>query len=299
MKVFLHFGLQKTGTTVFQQEIFNRFQGLTFYHRPSLRDLIDTIFLEEREKILISDESLFGMPPVGKNFEGEGDWLDRQVTCLRKIGDLEAGRESLEIFPMLSVRRHEHLLLSLYKQHLHQGGTMPLEGSFFDPKNDRGLIKQGQLLFEERIEVMRSHFTTEPFVFMKEELDDNFRGLMEDLADYLDEESLSMEKSDLKVWNRGVGEIQARVLRMLNRLLPHRYSPGPDSFASKLLRKLGLDPRTIAQDKLRFLGGGELERSDQFRDFIVDYYREDWEYTLEFIESTRANVDTGTYELPS
>lgn len=295
MKVFLHFGLQKTGTTVFQQEIFGRFEGISSYDRPSLRPLLQDFLLNDTTKILISDESMFGKPPIGKNYTGDNTWLTDQTTSLKKIGELDARSDSLQIFPMLSLRRHGELLRSLYKQHLHQGGTIDLEGEFFDRKENRGLIRPKDLRFAARIRAVQSSFSTDPFLFLKEELDDNFSGLMKDLADFLGEPIPDLERKQLQTWNRGVRRRQAGILKTLNRLLPHRYSPGPESITSKILRRLGLSPRAIAQNKLDFLGDEDLNYSEEYQTFIEDYYADDWQYTLDTLEETRDRIDVNDY----
>jgi hypothetical protein len=203
--LFIHIGLPKTGTTLFQREIFPRWNNINFLN-SNLEVLVS---MKKNRKYLISNEGLSGRP-----------WVSFKHSDLSWHRDQESFLENLsKLYPdakiMVSFRRHDRYIISLYKQYLHEGGVVEFK-DFFDIEKDDGFIKKRDLLFENIIKLINKYFEHEPFVFIQEELQTNFDELLDDMEIFFDESAPSVNILQLPKKNKGVGYYQAKILLKLN-----------------------------------------------------------------------------------
>ena len=117
-QVFLHVGLHKTGTTFLQYHVFPLLEGVRTLHgwQPA------TALAEgAAPRTLITSENFSGWP-------WGGGWAEQFEARMRSLAALFPRAKAL-----IGFREHAAMLLSLYKQHLHQGdavgpGCKPITG---------------------------------------------------------------------------------------------------------------------------------------------------------------------------
>lgn len=274
MQIFIHFGLHKTGTTFLQQNVFPKFSNIILIRSSNLIKQLNTIFLSNKNKVLISNEGLLGGPLAG-------NWLKNHKIGLKNIS---------KIFPyakiIIAFREHNNLLISLYKQYLQEGGTKRLEGEFFDIENDSGIIKKQDLLFYERIVEIEKYFKEKPFVFKQEELKMNFPQFLYDISKFLNEDPPDIKDIDFTKKNIGVRFYQAKILRNINIFL--NYFPLIKNIVnSYIFRGLRIYPRYICQNRLQFISKKDIKLSGEYQKYICENYNEDWQKINNYIWQTR------------
>jgi len=269
-EVFIHIGMPKTGTTFFQKEVFNKFKNLIFINKQ----ISSKILSSKTDKILISNESLLGNPFCG-------DYLKDDKIGLKKLSKLIPNAKII-----ISFRKHEDMVLSLYKQYLHEGGTQDIN-SFFNSSSSNTILNIRDLLFYKRLELIEKEFNEKPFVYLYEEINNNLEQLITDLSFYLGEETLPIKDINLKKHNVGVGYYQAKLLRLFNKI------GNSNSFLNKIMsnyvtKKLKMDPRSICQNKLRFISKKPLKLNKKQKQLIKKHYEKDWDKIISFIKDQRA-----------
>lgn len=263
----LHIGLHKTGTSYLQRVIFPKFENLHYLHGArELRSLVRDN--PGRGPVLISDESLSG------TFLG-GHWLEEFERNMRAVARLFGDPAVI-----IGFRRHDDLLLSFYKQYLHRGGTGEVS-HLFDPFGGGGLLREEELFFRSRIELLDRLFSR-VFVCTREELRDRPMKLISDLEAFLEGAEFSNEPLTESKKNVGVrGVLQAGLLRSLNRLNARlEQLPGSPTLYNETFRRWKFTPRRICQNRLGFIDSAPLELPEKLGDWLREQYREDWQYVL-------------------
>ena len=266
-KVFLHIGLQKTGTTFLQQQVFPRFEGVSYMKKRFRPRLL----LEGHDTFLVSNEWILGSPLGSRSTS----WLDDHRRALEKLGKLAPDTRLIVCF-----RRHSDLLVSLYKQYLHEGGTATIH-EFFDPKSDSGWIKPRDLFFYPRIKWIEEHFQHRPFVFLFDEIWKHLQSLIDEMGELLGADVPSVDELDRETKNPGVRYYQGKLLRYLNKISE------PLHLKNRWTLALGIDPRSLCQQRLGFLSERPIELEQDVVACIEDMYSEDWELVEDYVESTR------------
>lgn len=288
-EIYLHVGLPKTGTTFLQENVFPHFDELHLVrgYRP-FRSLFEGA---ARRSILLSDESLSG-DPFGPR-SGPGHWAAAFSERMEILASLFPNAHVIVGF-----RRHADLIVSLYKQHLHQGGTRTLEQFWSGGDSDDALLSPRDLGYADRLDEVRARFSGRLFVYTQEELQQDPMYLVGELARFF---GASLERARGAAtaagvsWtghrarrNSGVRGWAATLLRRLNQIDGAiRRLPGSPTLRPRVLRKLRLDPRGICQTWLRPLSRGELTLSGSAREEVERLFAEDWQRVLDRIEATR------------
>lgn len=273
--VILHIGLHKTGTTYLQRVLFPELPGLvSLVSAFRFRDLAAAAARSNR--ILISDEALCGLP-----FRSQRSWLDEFRATVRGLAGL---------FPrahvIIGVRRQDGMLLSLYKQYLHEGGTEPIE-RFFDVRANRGLLRWQDLEWQPRIGLLKNVFGAPPFIYTQEEILNSPSHFVNDLTRFVGLPAVTIETVP-QHRNVGVNALQARLLRFMNRAdRQFRRLPGTPTLNNRVLRKIKLHPRALCQHRLAWISRRPLALPEACARFVACHYQEDWEAALSSMRESR------------
>ena len=262
-KVFYHIGLHKTATTLLQETYFPQLP-ITFIKGtvPYTRVIRE---LESGGVVLFSDENLSGRLFCGNKFSD----FERALSSIKRIHP-DAGI-------IIGFRQHADFLLSAYKQHLHEGGT--LEQRKFFNANDTGLLKARDLRFSNYLSLVREHFSW-MLVYTLEEV-----GRMHEFdrrfSSFLGIEPGSAREEERHA-NVGVRtKLQVHSLRLLNRVnAVVKRGIGVDVLYSKPMKYMRVTPRHICQYRLPHVGAPYL-LDPQLRDFISKEFKEDWNLVLD------------------
>lgn len=283
--IYIHIGMIRTGSTFLGTVVFPKWNDIK--HSRGLMSGRDLVSLKKEQKYLISWANLSGRPwPFAEDLEF-GGWYQQQELFLGNFS---------KFFPdakiMISFRRHDSYILSLYKQYLHLGGVLPFE-KVFDTENDEGIIKKSDLLFKCRVQLVEKFFNDVPFVFLQEELRSNLPALLMDMEKFFMAKAPNVHDLDLRrkraldiagKENRGVGRYQSKVLLKLNKFRKSQLNPnGLLPLDNRYTRRLHIDPRTICQVWLALLlPYRPITLSKRQQDLIRDYYESDWQFILDY-----------------
>lgn len=260
MKVTLHIGLHKTGTTFLQRSVFPALDVNVVRRWEPVHSIWSG------QHLLISDESLSGLP-------FSGDWLSgfkRKVDTVYEF----FGNPSI----IIGFRRHASLVCSLYKQYLHEGGTEGVEYLF--SADDSGLIKHEDIVFQRRIEYLEERFDR-LMIYTQEEMQEDLNGLVKRLASFLGVPVPGMSEIDVAKKNVGLkGERQAHLLRQLNRVNRYLEEKSLPTLYNRFLKRFGLDPRTLCQHRLASFPSEPLRLPAQTRKCLDDEFAGDWQFVL-------------------
>ncbi|WP_372846450.1 hypothetical protein [Pontiella sp.] len=277
-KIYLHIGLHKTGSTHLQTDVFPLL-GLDSVNALVGRR-IDHFGLEASgKKLLISEENLSACPYSGSPPSAlEKPWIERSCNAIRNLAVM---------FPqahvVLGVRRHRGWLLSLYKQYLHQGGLKPFDAFYDIGSRDAGVLKQSDLCFRPRIELLHTLFPNRVFVYDCADLMRNRAAVLGPLCDFLGEEVPDdLWASPPRMANKGVNFHQARLLRMLNHV---------DRF--RRIRRTWTVSRVLCQKILSDWPRRPLELPHDVRKYVDEFYSDDWAYA-----SKSCHKPGGVKEMP-
>jgi hypothetical protein len=276
-EIFIHAGLNKSASTYLQQHVFPLIEDANFF---CFHQNLGTGMLREdlslKKMVVFSDESLLGVPIFTRS-------SSRPEERLNFIQNTKL------LFPhakiIICFREHASFLISLYKQYLHLGGTLRFR-DFFDIKRDRGFISKKDLFFEERIRLIRDNFENAPFLFTDSDLRSDRGNVLKALLQYMGTttELNVFDSISEKRENRGVGLVQSILLRQLNKLAVTQLSPcGLPGLNGRVMRGLGLDPRSLCQSRLSFLSDRELQLPVDVKSFLDQEYSKDWGHVLNSI----------------
>ena len=292
--IFLHVGMHKTGTTFLQQEVFSKWRGVTSVSFAPLNYIIKKMG-ENDNPLLISNEGLAGSPwypwiPWRKGFDLK--WSENRKVCLRNLKALFPDAHIL-----ISFRKHLDLILSYYKQYLHEGGYIGFN-EFFDIDNNRGSLKREDFLFKDIVTEIRKNFSCPDFIFTHEELHGDPDALLADLEKFIGGEAPSGDKKSMKRKNVGVGHYQAKILRALNRVSRSYLNPdGRINLTNKFTVGLGIHPRKLCQQRLAFISKRKLYIGRETEERITEFYRDDWEYTQREVSERKKMLPAGAFRL--
>ena len=175
---------------------------------------------------------------------------------------------------IIGFRKHDALVRSLYKQHLHEGWSASLD-ELFHPDGS-GKIGLEDLYFRERIELCGQHFA-DVLVYTQEELRDNLNGFLKRVSQFLDTPPLTAKEIDQTKRNVGVRtQKQVQLLRTLNRVNGGlKRIPGVPTLNNRLFRRLNITPRALCQRRLTNYGNTPFALPEATEAFLREEYNED------------------------
>jgi len=278
--VFLHIGMHKTGSTFLQREVFPRLPGVHAVVRAE-SSLAGLWKRPVDRTLLISDEGLCGIPwsvPVRRDYSWHAD----------RVGRLQS---AAKLFPNARVivffRRHADFILSLYKQYLHEGGSESLERFF--SLNGNTILEPEELDYRRILALVHELLDPSPLVFTYDEL----RGVDEVVGRITSFMGTPCPPSFARSphHNQSVRGRSAKVLRQLNAVTQSPMNPqGRLPLRGRVFRVLRLDPRTLCQQRLGFLGGADIDFRQGDREAIEARFADDWQAIL---EAKRHRPDSG------
>lgn len=268
--------MHKTGSTFLQRYVFPSIEAVHYLKTPHLVDLSRCM---DSEKLVISSEGLTGIPWRYPGQE-KHSWAEDRAIILRNLKTLFP-----EVYIIIGFRKHADLIRSLYKQYLHEGGYLRLEEFFnFDQEP---IISPRDLHFKEIIVHLGELFGQRIFSFVFDDLKNGER-LMEGLTHFLGVPPITVKKPPGD-YNRGVRDIQSRILRVLNRAANSQLNP--DGFLplnNVFFRRFGLTPRDFCQRRLSTLSEKDIELDPDLKARLDEYYEHDWNEVLEFVQQCRS-----------
>lgn len=278
----VHVGIHKTGTTFLQKEVFPKLREA---HFARWEIDIEEVINEESENLIISNESLSGRPwgienqgymtlgekryNIGGNkMQGNSErntWIDDFEEKIIKISNT---------FPDAGVaicfRKHDEIINSLYKQYILEGGTGRLR-SLFDIERNKGIVKKKDLYYMERVQIIRKYLETEPYVFLYEDIKEDYKSCICEMMTYFDIEKDGIEDTKSRKHNASKGKYRYEIIRAMNKLKVKRNVIG------KLARKKIIDNikyKILDKNILDFEEKQVIKNSTKKK--IRDNYKEDW-----------------------
>jgi len=274
--IYIHIGMHKTGTTYLQTQVFPHWPDVYFVRYALVRDLISR---PSEQKILISDESLSGS--YRNSFVSKkSTWREERILCLHNLAKLLP-----EAHILICFRKHFDMILSLYKQYLHEGGVYEFN-DFFSLEQDC-LIKKDDLNYTEIVDCIKNEFKNSAFLYTYDEME-KINDLIRDMCDFMQTTQFSITKSEIRS-NPGVRKFQAVLLKTFNKLSRTELNPtGIFPFYNRYFRMLQIDPRTVCQKHLRFISKKEIFITDDIKQKIDEYYKQDWNNVIARVLDNRA-----------
>jgi hypothetical protein len=266
--LYFHVGLQKTGTTFLQQEVFPKWEGISYLKA----DLEVLLRLDEKRTYLVSCEGLSGQ-----------NWAhhDMREKSLKRLSEAFPGSRVL-----ISFRKHSGYIVSSYRQYLQRGGALPFD-EYFDLANDRGFMKRDDFQFRRKIDAIEEYFRRTPFVFLHEELRKDIEGLLADMECYIGGRAPAPASISMRQINAGVGYYPAKLLRWLNARTKSELNPdGQYDLNNLVLKRLKLTPRDVCRYWLAFLPSAPFLSESRVR-AIDDFYEIDWAYVCSIASARR------------
>ena len=280
--IFFHIGIHKTGTTFLQREVFPCLTEVEF-----ARSLIniEKLMQARGKPLLISYESLSGRPwgstsggnmmPEEKAHSTYSDSRLERVNRRTWLEDFKFHVENIaRVFPgariLICFRRHDDLIVSMYKQYLKEGGTGGFS-ALYDFQKDTGLIKKIDLRYMDRVHYIEKKVGLKPYVFIFDNLKLSWKVEIKKICSYLGVNERGIEEIRNRRANVGVSQYQSKVLRLMN-MVDYRYS-----LDRWILRKARVyPPWRFCTRVLSFLPDADIEIGKELKNKIRDHYSDDW-----------------------
>lgn len=160
--IYFHVGTGKTGTTFLQYRVFPKFKGIHYIQRTQYKKAIKIIQSTTHPKYLVSRE-----------FDQQ---LEREVRAFAQTLP--------QATPIIVFRRHDSYIASQYRRFVKNGYTAPFS-TFFNLQNDTGYFKQQDLNYYRQIEILEQCFEQKPIVLFYENMKQNPKAFIAQLATHL------------------------------------------------------------------------------------------------------------------
>jgi len=278
-RLVIHIGLHKTGTTYYQRSVWPGWSGVDYAGKPRpkgavsleavVRDMTGPV-------ILLSDETLGGS--LKRSYLDGTRWPELQHSELGALKDRYA--EDYDIAVLVSLRRHDAWILSIYKHYLKYGGVETLE-DFLGLETTPATIPATDMAFMGKVARVEEILGVRPFCFFLEETRLQPQRLSEQLAQFLGVTS-GPDFTRQSLFNEGVNSREASLCRWFNRL-----SVNPGRRGSAALSRNHTRGFTVAR-KLRDLGllggdGAGLEATNTVAEYVKHQFEPDLNASIDYL----------------
>lgn len=163
--IYFHVGLPKTASTFMQRNVFPHFRGIQFVKKHDFKNRDRIIAKTSYNKVLLSIELDLD--------SGSGN------EKMLKVANKYPGTKPIIVF-----RRHGSWVGSKYKYYLRKHGTASFE-EYFHPDKETGVLKDINLQFFKKIELLEAKYGQKPLVMFQEEFQRHPFEAIKVLADYV------------------------------------------------------------------------------------------------------------------
>ena len=270
-EIFFHVGTGKTGTTFLQYHIFPYLKGIHYIQRTKHKNFVNLIKEGKHQRYLISRE------------------YDRQM----EYEVTKYTKELPDTTPIIVFRRHDSYIASQYRRFVKNGFTGSLH-DFFNTDQDSGFFKIHDLNYRRQIELLENRFDKKPLVYIYEELRKEphkfIAQMAEDMNAVADTSNLNLNRK-----HTSYSEKQLKGVLALGKYLDLTKDR---KFKSKFLNflrdmYLGLTRySTLYISALlpeSFFTKEPLMNKEELNQ-VKDYFKEDWEFCLNYSKSNKAEA---------
>lgn len=270
-RLLIHIGLHKTGTTYYQRSVWPNWKAVAYAGKPrpknasSLRAAIADI---KDPLVFLSDETNSGS--LKRAYLQDQTWPQLQSTALENLRDHY--QDNYDIAILVSLRRHDRWILSIYKHYLKYGGVETLE-DFLGLGASPATIPAQDMLFLNKIRRIEDTLGIKPFCFFLEETRLHPRLLSKHIAEFAGVSTGPVFSQDGR-YNEGVNRREATFCRSVNRAIlnPRRVGCG------SLIRN-----GTLGHTAAKFCGelgvfgkdAGKLDLTRRAADFVRTHFTDD------------------------
>ena len=221
MKLYIHIGMPRTGTTFLQQEIFPKIENVNFinfyfhggilFKMATVEKFIDIFanmedinsYIEEDKINLISDEDIYSKIWVQE---------DRRLARIKRIKGFFPNAKII-----FGVRDRDDLLKSLYKKYVMDGGILP-----FDVFKQN--INLAKLDYEEYVDYLFGLFGKQNvYIYRYEEMKKDIDSFVDGICNFLGTNVPPFENVRKNI---GYSPSQIKISLLLNRLFRTYHNPG-------------------------------------------------------------------------
>jgi hypothetical protein len=264
-EVFFHVGMGKVASKFLQYHVFTKLKGIYYIQRTKYRHYPKIIANTSYSKYLVSNE------------------FDRQME--------EATQKIADNFPdakiIIFLRRHDSWMASQYRRRVKNGRAYDFD-EFFDIDNDKGIWKQKDLYFFDKLQFLEKTFKSKPLVLFHEELKNHPYKTIDRIAKYL---GATYNKKDinLKAKHTSYNLKQLKFMKMLSPYLFRQTFKYSNIF---FLRKLQRFYRMIFRYLVLYIAyivpNAWIPKNDlipkESLEKIRAHYKDDWKKCKEYAE---------------
>lgn len=262
-KVYIHVGMQKTGSSWLQKVVFPQVRSHDVIYKESFRDLMYQ--LTDKNKI-ISYENYVGYPHFVAS-RGWNGWLKTRHAAFNNLSAL---------FPcadiILVVRNQVDFVKSLYNQYIKVGGCISF-ADYWQGDGKLALEKQA-LMYEDLLDEMQQYFSGRILVM-------DFELFRKDKQDFLDLISnfvggindINIDGFERQLVNESLSPSQLRAMLCVSRILGNYYNP---SALVSVHNRLFKFVRYLTVRVLSVCFSSNNIEDDQIMEEILHYYADDW-----------------------
>lgn len=150
VRLFLHIGLHKTGTTFLQKNVFSSWSGIHYVGKPYSDQFFEPVLRDEGISAVLMSNEQFSSPPIYPVLLDpalrERPWFEQRKVTLLRLKD---------IFPeakvLLGLREPADFCESVYSQYIFRGGSASLS-EFWRPHDNSGCLCLEDVRFDSLIE---------------------------------------------------------------------------------------------------------------------------------------------------
>lgn len=263
-KIFIHIGMQKTGSTWFQKIILPQISSLDTIYKESFRD---AMYKWRDRDLLITYENYVGYPHIVESRDLNG-FMETRYAALKNLSTL---------FPdasiILVVRNQVSFVRSIYNQYIKVGGSLSFEEYMWG--SSEYALEKDALMYMQLIEDIKKHFNGKLLLMDFELFKEDKCIFGKTLMDFIGaSEDIDFEEYSNKRVNESLSNRQLRTMRKVNSVASTEHSP----YGIKLNRKVYKLLRTLVLKTSKYAAfisdKGTISTENKKR--IEKLYMEDW-----------------------